>query len=239
MGMSEGRDFIFDSYNSALLKCVLFHEIKADEISAMLPCIAPRAAEYAKGELMIKAADPMKEIGIVVAGIVAVTKETPLGERIVLNKITAGGIFGEVAALSDSQFSPATIFAVEKCTVLFILPEKILAPCRKVCPWHGKLIANLIHLVADKALYLNRKIDYLTIKSMRGKLCTYLYERYQKMQSVQITLPYHRNELAEFLNVSRPSMSRELGRMRDEGILAFHGDTFELLNLELLMSFVQ
>lgn len=239
MEMAEGSGSIFDSYCNVLSTCVLFHGIIPDEISQMLSCIAPRAAEYAKGDLMIKATDPMNEIGIVVAGTVAITKETPLGERIVLNKISAGGIFGEVAALSDSPFSPATIFAVEKCTVLFILPERILTPCQKVCSWHRQLIANLIHLVAGKALYLNRKIDYLTIKSMRGKLCTYLYERYQKTNSMQITLPYHRNELAEFLNVSRPSMSRELGRMRDEGILAFHGDAFELLNLDLLMSFVQ
>lgn len=181
----------------------------------------------------------MKEIGIVVAGTIAVTKETPLGERIVLNKVPAGGIFGEVAALSASQLSPATIYALGKCTVLFMLPDRILTPCRKACPWHQQLTANLIHLVADKALYLNRKIDYLTIKSMRGKLCTYLYERYQKVESVQFTLPYNRNELAEFLNVSRPSMSRELGRMRDEGLLAFQGDAFELLNLEQLKAFVQ
>jgi len=221
------------------LKCILFKEIAAEEIAQMFTCISPRTADYEKGELMIEAAGPMREIAIVAAGTVAVTKETPLGERMVLNKISAGGIFGEVAALSDSQRSPATIYALEKSTVLFILPQRILTPCQKACPWHQQLTANLIHLVADKALYLNRKIDYLTIKSMRGKLCTYLYEQYRKSGGVQFTLQYNRNELAEFFNVSRPSMSRELGRMRDEGILAFHGDTFELLNLEALEACVQ
>ncbi len=232
-------DPIFDAYISVLLKCVLFQGIKEDEISQMLGCITPRAAEYSKGELMMEAAGSMKEIGIVIAGMVAVTKETPLGERIVLNKISAGGIFGEVAALSDSQLSPATIYASENSTVLFILPERILAPCQNVCPWHRQLTTNLIHLVADKALYLNRKIDYLTIKSMRGKICTYLYERYCKTHSLRFSLPYNRNELAEFFNVSRPSMSRELGRMRDEEIIAFHGNTFEVLDLVRLKICVQ
>nr|WP_319487580.1 Crp/Fnr family transcriptional regulator [uncultured Caproiciproducens sp.] len=205
----------------------------------MLVCLDPRSADYAKGGLIAQAAGPMEEIGIVLDGTIAVTKETPLGERMVLNKISPGGIFGEVAALSDFQRSPATIFALEKSTVMYVRPKKILIPCSKSCPWHTQLTQNLIHLVADRALYLNRKIDYLTIKSMRGKLCTYLYEQYQKSEKCHLILPYNRNELADFLNVSRPSMSRELGRMRDEGILSFQGDTFELLDMEQLKSFVQ
>lgn len=222
-----------------LEKCVLFHGITTEEISQMLNCLAPRQAEYVKGGIIAQAAGPMQEVGIVLDGTVAVTKETPMGERIVLNKIQPGGIFGEVAALSDFHRSPATIFALEKCTVMFIRPSKILVPCSHICRWHTRLTENLIHIVADRALYLNRKIDFLTIKSMRGKLCTYLYEQYCKSGKPRFTLPYNRNELADFLNVSRPSMSRELGRMRDEGILSFHGDSFELLDVETVKSYVQ
>jgi len=218
---------------------VLFKGITPSEIAQMLNCLSPRGADYAKGGLVAQASGPMQEIGIVLDGAVAVTKETPLGERIVLNKIQPGGIFGEVAALSDLQRSPATIFALEKSTVMFIRPSKILMPCSRTCRWHTLLTENLIHIVADRALYLNRKIDFLTIKSMRGKLCTYLFEQYRKSGKQRFTLPYNRNELADFLNVSRPSMSRELGRMRDEGILAFRGDSFELLDVEKLKSFVQ
>ena len=232
-------DFIFDFYHDTFMKCVLFRGIKADEISQMLGCIAPRTASYNKGALMIQTGGSMHEIGIVLAGSVAVTKETPLGERIVLNKIIPGGIFGEVAALSDSQRAPATIFALENSTVLFLLPEKILNPCRNICSWHSRLTANLVRIVADKALLLNRKIDYLAIKSMRGKLCTYLYECYLKKGGPAFTLPFNRNELADFLNVSRPSMSRELGRMRDEGMLYFSGSSFQILNLSQLKIYVE
>jgi len=235
----KGRDFIFDTYVNVLLKCVLFQGIKADEIAQMLGCISPRSVEYAKGELIAQAGAPLREIGVVFAGAVAVTKETALGERIVLNKIQAGGIFGEVAALADSQRAPATIFSLEKSAVLYFLPEKILSSCQKVCPWHRQLTMNLVHLVADKALYLNRKIDYLVIKSMRGKLSTFLYEQYSKMENLNVTLPFNRNELADFLNVSRPSMSRELGRMRDEGILSFSGSSFRILNLEKLKIYAE
>ena len=204
-----------------------------------MACIAPRTARYEKGAMIAQAGTPMLEIGIVLAGLVAVTKETPLGERIVLNKISPGGIYGEVAALSDAQRAPATIFAAENSEIMFMLPEKVLNPCRNICLWHQTLTANLVRMVADKALYLNHKIDYLTIKSMRGKLCTYLYEQYLMVGCPQFTLPLNRNELADFLNVSRPSMSRELGRMRDEKILSFSGSKFQILNLQQLKIYVQ
>lgn len=220
-------------------QCLLFRGISGGELAQMMGCLAPRTAKYEKGALMASAGDAMNEIGIVVAGAVAVTKETPLGERIVLNKVGCGGIFGEVAALSDDRRAPATIFAAEDSTVLYLMPEKIWNPCRNVCQWHTRLIGNLVRIISDKALYLNRKIDYLAIKSMRGKLCTYLYEWYEKTGKDDFDIPFNRNELADFLNVSRPSMSRELGRMRDEGILSFAGNRFQILELSRLRLYVE
>ncbi|HEX2985483.1 MAG TPA: Crp/Fnr family transcriptional regulator [Caproiciproducens sp.] len=222
-----------------LADCVLFQGIQVGDLTQMLGCIAPRVVRYAKGAMIAQTTGTIREIGIVLSGSVAVTKETPMGERIVLSKISVGGIFGEVVALSESKSSPATIFAAENSTVLYLPPEKILKPCRNACPWHNRLTANLVRIVADKAIYLNRKIDYLVIKSMRGKLSTYLYECCRASGKLAFSLPFNRNELAEFLNVSRPSMSRELGRMRDEGILSFAGNRFEIKSLSKLKMFVE
>ena len=81
---------------------------------------------------------------------------------------------------------------------------------------------------------LNKKVEYLTIKSMRGKLSTYLVEQYNKEKNVNITLPLNRNELSDFLNVSRPSMSREMSKMRDEGIIDFHLTAVKILDIKEL-----
>jgi len=67
---------------------------------------------------------------------------------------------------------------------------------------------------------------------MRGKICTYLLEEYNRTGDKNIILPLNRNELADFLNVSRPSMSREMGKMRDEGLINFHLTAIELLDIE-------
>ena len=81
---------------------------------------------------------------------------------------------------------------------------------------------------------LNRKVEYLTIKSMRGKIATYLLEQYNKFGKKNFLLPLKRDDLADFLNVSRTALSRELGRMRDEDLLDFYRSSIKLNNMEKL-----
>ncbi len=81
---------------------------------------------------------------------------------------------------------------------------------------------------------LNKKVKYLAIKGIRQKVSTYLYEQYRNTGSSNIVLSLNRNKLADFLNVSRPSMSRELCKMRDEGIIDFRLNSFRILDCETL-----
>lgn len=83
-------------------------------------------------------------------------------------------------------------------------------------------------------MMLNKKVEYLTIKSMRGKISTYLLEQYSREGDVTITMPLNRNQLSDFLNVSRPSMSREMSKMRDEGIIVFHLNEVKIMDIESL-----
>jgi CRP-like cAMP-binding protein len=106
-----------------------------------------------------------------------------------------------------------------------------------MCVGHKQLMINMLEIVSDKALGLNRKVNYLSIKSMRGKIAKYLIEEYRKADKVMFEIRYNRNELAEFLNVSRPSMSRELSRMKEEGIIDYHQSTFKVIDVQALGDF--
>jgi CRP-like cAMP-binding protein len=112
--------------------------------------------------------------------------------------------------------------------------EKIIGECRNVCPWHRMLIQNMLRIISEKALILNRKVEYLTIGSIREKISKFLLEQFKVTGKTTFTLPMNRKELADFLNVSRPSLSREMSRMRDEGIIDFHMATVKIIDLEKL-----
>jgi CRP-like cAMP-binding protein len=103
-----------------------------------------------------------------------------------------------------------------------------------VCPWHRTLVTNLLGITSERALMLNKKVEYLTIKSIRGKISTFLLDLYKKTGNNNVMLNMNRNELADFLNVSRPSKSREMCRMRDEGIIDFHLSTIRIKDVEAL-----
>jgi len=147
-------------------------------------------------------------------------------------------MFGEMLVFSRASTWPANVQAQNSCTVFFIQREKIIGECEKMCSWHRTLIQNMLVIISERALMLNKKLEYLSIKSIRGKLSKFLLEESKKAGNLTFMISMNRNELADFLNVSRPSMSREMCLMRDEGIIDFHLSSIKILNVEALKSFL-
>ncbi|MCT4618296.1 MAG: Crp/Fnr family transcriptional regulator [Marinisporobacter sp.] len=217
-----------------LMKVKLFETIEANELNNMLLCLRPTKGSYKKKEYITIAQDEFTGIGIIVEGEVLVTKENVAGDRVIIAKLNAGNIFGEIIAFSNQNQWPATVIAVTDCTILFLPTEKILGNCPKMCIGHKRLIQNMLKIVSQKALQLNRKIEYLAMKSIRTKISNYLLEQYHRIGKNKFMIPLKRNELAEFLNVSRPSLSRELIKMKEEGLIDFHKSNFEITDLSEL-----
>jgi len=222
---------MFTKYFNTLSKTDLFKEIAPDELHTMLECLQPKIRNYYKNDYIIIAGDTFEAVGVVLKGKATVSKENAAGDRSVMTRLEPGDIFGEIVAFSTQSTWPATVQAEEACTVFFLPRGKIIGECPKMCNCHRVLIRNFLKIVSERALLLNRKVEYLTIKSMRGKISVYLLEQYQKTGNPNIILPLNRNQLADFLNVSRPSMSRELCNMRDEGVIDFHLTAFKLLDI--------
>jgi CRP-like cAMP-binding protein len=117
---------------------------------------------------------------------------------------------------------------------MFLPAGKIVGNCERLCASHRQLVINLLEIVSGKALMLHRKLEYLAIKSLRGKVSSFLLEQQKMAGRATFMMPMKRNELADFLNVSRPSLSREMCRMRDEGILEFHRESIKINDIDAL-----
>jgi CRP-like cAMP-binding protein len=222
-----------------LSKSLLVHGIDDAELAAMWECLQPRVRNYLKGDFIAVAGDRLTGVGILLEGKAVVLKENTLGERIIMTQLEPGDMMGEMAAFSEMGVWPATVMAQERSTAVFLPPEKIVGDCPKLCAGHKRLIVNMLRIVTERALMLNRKLEYFAIKSMRGKIGHFLLEQYQRTGKLTFTIPMKRNELADFLNVSRPSLSREMGRMRDEGLIEFYQASIRIKDLEALKRSVQ
>lgn len=230
---------IKNEWEDILKNSLLFSDIEKEEINEMLTCLNPKEESFSKGEFIAQAGQPIKGLGLLVSGSLSVLKESVNGNRIIMNILKPGDLFGEMAVFSGKKVYPASISALTNSTVLFISPDKIVGRCAKACSFHRQLTVNMLKILSDKAMQLNKKVEYMSIRGMREKLCTYFWEQYKEQGSFLIHLPMKRNEMADFLNISRPSMSREMGRMRDEGLIDFHLSTVKILKPEKIAEYVQ
>lgn len=222
-----------------LAECALFAGIPADTLATMLDCLQPKISTHAKNSFITVEGEPFTGLGIILAGEAAVVKENIAGSRSVLTTLQAGDMFGEMIAFSARKSWPASVVAQSECIVVFLPPQKITGTCPHACNGHQRLIRNMLLIVSEKALMLNRKVEYLTIKSMRAKIATYLLEQHKHNDKKTFLLPLKRNDLADFLNVSRTALSREMGRMRDEGLIDFYRSSVKLTNIEELSKLVE
>ncbi|MGI6712435.1 MAG: Crp/Fnr family transcriptional regulator [Bacillota bacterium] len=230
---------MYEKWQKILGVCSLFQGVDPNEMPNILGCLRPRIESYKKNELVTIEGDIFTGIGVVLSGEMIVTKENVAGNRVIMEIISPGEMFGEMSAFSGEGVWPATVVAQVNSTAMFLASEKIAGECEKLCPSHRLLVINMLKIISNKAIRLNTKVEYLSMKSMRGKISTFLLEQYKRTGKNTFMMPLKRDELADFLNVSRPSLSREMGRMRDEGIIEFHRASIKLKDITALRRMVE
>lgn len=217
-------------------KTDLFRDIEPTDIPHLLKCFNCRVNEYKKDEYIAIEGDKFTGVGLLLQGNVAITKEDFNGNQNIITILKTGDTFGEVIAFTDNAKWPSSVLAQSDCHIMFFNPERVLGMCNSACLFHKTLVKNMLRIISTKAQILNKKVEYLTMKTIRGKLCKYILDHYKKSKNLTVNLPLNRNDLANFLNVTRPSLSRELCNMRDDGIIDFHKETIKIINLELLVN---
>ncbi len=216
-------------YFEILKKTELFSGISESDIGALISCLSAKAVHYEKNRYVYLSGDGFEGMGIVLSGMLQIIKEDYYGNRHIIAEVGEGQLFGETFACADIKTLPVSVYSPAESEVLFIDYRKLISPCSSVCSFHSRLIYNMLRIVAMKNIILNEKIEVMSKRSTRDKLIAYLSAEAQKAKSNRFSISFNRQELADYLSVDRSAMSAELGRMRDEGLLKFEKNRFELL----------
>ena len=155
----------------------------------------------------------------------------------IMANLEASSIFGEALLFSKHPLWPATIKALKPTKIMFIPLETFIETLPDCQQCQTKILSNLLEDLSEKALLLTKKVHYLTLKGMREKIYAYLTDIYTMQHSEKLVLPHNREQMAEALNVSRTALSRELGRLRDEGIIEINGRHVTLLDPQQIVEF--
>lgn len=217
-----------------LSRCVLFRGLSEEEIAELCRCLGARQTTYRKGEALWFSGDAVDRCGIVLSGRICAENISGDGHRSIVASHGPGAVFGDALMSLPGSVSPADIRAAEPSSVLFLPFEKLMGGCAGCCRAHTRLRQNLLAEISEKFFALRRKISYLSIRSLRGRIARLLLDEAGLRRSDTFSLGCSREELADTLGVNRSALSRELGRMKGEGILDTYRDSFKLLDRKRL-----
>lgn len=216
-------------YVPILMKTQMFAGVGDDEVSAMLSCLDARLYNYKKGEYVLRQGEHLNDIVVLVEGTLHIQNDDYWGNRSILGQIAVGEMFGEAYVAPESGALLNDVVAIEDSTVIFFDVRRILTTCSSACRFHAMVVQNMFFAISRKNRKLVQKLGHMSKRSTREKLISYLSEEAKKHNSATFTIPFNRQQLADFLSVDRSAMSNELCKMRDDGLIEFDKNSFRLL----------
>jgi CRP-like cAMP-binding protein len=213
----------------SLCQSRLFSGISPNDIPQMLKCLSATRKEYTKDEMVVHEGDLVDDLGIILRGSAQSTKLSITGKKIIVSLHYPGGYTAVLTAASRGRRCPMSVQAIEPLEVLFIPIKSILSPCTKLCKSHEQLLGNLFDSIAERALELHDRNDCLIMPTIRDKVLTYLTRVMRETGTETFNIPFDREAMAEYLDVDRSALSRELAWMKRDGLIDFYRNKFKLL----------
>ncbi len=214
-----------------LLQTPLFTGISDKDLADIQAQGYMRRQTFQKNEYVQRAGDRVLEIGMILFGSVRIENTDLWGNKSILSGMGAGKIFAETYALCQEPML-VDVVAAEHTQILFLNLHLLQHAKNHSAAWYLQLLRNLLRMSARNNLSLSSRIFCTTAKSVRSRVLTYLSAQAVQQGSRTFTIPFNRQQMADYLNVDRSALSKELCRMRDGGLLAFYKNQFTLLRME-------
>ncbi|SCJ78460.1 transcriptional activator FtrB [uncultured Clostridium sp.] len=217
------------TYSEVFAHSPLLNGIAPEDYKKLLACLDAHTKHFPRGGYILHAGDPPLQVGMILSGSAHIMKEDFWGNRAILADVQPGELFGEAFACASASLLEVSAVATESSDILFFNPQNLLSPCPSACGFHTRLIRNLVGILAQKNVALTQKLEHLSRRSTREKLLSFLSACALRQGAARFTIPFNRQELADYLFVDRSAMSAELSKLRSEGLIAYHKNQFQLL----------
>lgn len=207
-----------------LSRLPLFAAIDPAYYSGVLARLNARARAWRTGAFLLMEGDGVRDIHLLLSGGAQVLREDYLGRRSIIAALAPGDLFAETFALAGVP-AAVGVQATEDCEALLLDYGQVL---RGGGDFDAQLAANLLAMTAGKNLHLNERLSFLEKRTIRERLLAYLSAQARRAGSRSFTIPFDRQQLADYLSVDRSALSAELSRMGREGLLVAKKSAFTL-----------
>lgn len=224
----QQKEFFMNQNHPSTLSCPLFINMPDPDIRRLFHCFQIKEKTFQKNEYIIQAGMPITDILLIEEGLAHIVEDDYWGNRTLIDCINSHNVFGIGYAYSPFSVYPVSLVAKKKTKILFIDATKVFTPCGKHCLHHQQLIQNAVAILANKNVGLIDKITHLSRRSTKDKILSFLSFYSKKVDSPDFYIPFDRQELADYLSVDRSALSKELGKLKQEGIIDFEKNHFIL-----------
>ena len=220
-----------NNYYSLLQKNPLFSGIPVEEINQLCQCLSAREKTFSQGAFVFHAGDPVRTLYLILSGRMDIIDEDFWGNRSIVETLPTHTLFGEAYVFAAASKYLVSVVAAEDAILLEIDPARLLKPCRQVCPCHARLVRNTVDILAEKIVRLTEKLGHVTRRTTREKTLSYLSQCARREKRNSFSIPYSRQQLADYLCVDRSALSHELRKLQDEGVLHYRKNQFSLYQI--------
>ncbi len=215
-------------YYPLLLQVPLFRGMREEDLARALDLLSAHRRAYGRGEYLHRMGEPLTAFGLVLSGTVQVYTDDLDGNRMMMANVAVGGTFGESLCFLAVPAAPVHILTATGAEVLWLCTANLRREGACADPFTAMIFDRFTAMLAGRTLEMNERIQILSKLTLREKICTFLSEWERRAGGRTFTVPFDRAALADYLGVNRAALSRELSRMRDEGILEYYKNTFKI-----------
>lgn len=209
-------------------ECILFKGFDKEILESSIRGNYLRFKKYAKGEVVVHEGDPCHGIGIVRDGTVELQSIYPSGKVLTLVRLNRGDIFGEAVIFGKEPAYPITVVAITPVEIGYISKDNLL----EIFTHHPLALNNFLSVLSNKLTTMNRKIKNLSLDTIRKRVANFLLMQFKQSGQKMFQTNMSRKAMSDLMGIQRPSLSRELIKMKEDGLIDFEGETFKILDLE-------
>ncbi len=214
-------------YISNLKANKLFH--KLDDKTLVDVRNRSHMSRYAKGEIIHWQGETCHTLGVILRGDVLVQSLDSSGRVLTIVNLGIGETFGGNIIFADETSLPMTVSANSHAVILHIDREVVIDLCQK----DKNFLIEFMKSLSNKTLIVSNKLNAVTMKSVREKIIDFLVQEHTIQKSCRIILPFSRKEWAEYLGVARPSLSRELSKMKADELIDYAKDWVQIIDSQI------
>lgn len=212
----------------------LFKDIAEKEIEEMLLCAKAKEKEYLQDTYIFRQGEKPSKLFLIIEGRVMIAKDFASGKRDVLFMVEKGDVFGEMFLFAGMNGYWYDAIAQSSVKILEIPWEFFYSFCNKACSHHQLITRNMLEIQSEKNFMMTKKLHLLAGTTLRERIALWIMEQLQFEEREEIVLKMNREAMADYLGIARPSLSREMMKMQQEGIISVEKNKLRVLNINEL-----